>query len=279
MTVAVAWALGVAAAPKAVLFMGDSDVEGWKTKDDFDDSKNVGVGGFTCKDVLDKVDSKLEKHAPTWMVLVCGENDLAYGASVKKTFSRFQSVVGRAADRGVRVLYVGTKPEPSTTKLHDAYEAYDEKIRAWARQLAATASEPPLVMIDSYRNFEALGNPTSLYKRDKLHLSNAGYALWTKWALHALGPGLDSDGDCILWLDDEVCDARADGGDGGDGDEESCANDPEWHKKNKQKKTCDWVAKKPKRRCRAKDSDKTRAFDGCPVACDTCPASDSRRLR
>ena len=40
--------------------------------------------------------------------------------------------------------------------------------------------------IDSYSGFEELGNPNSLYKNDKLHLSEEGYALWTAWTKAAL---------------------------------------------------------------------------------------------
>ena len=38
-----------------------------------------------------------------------------------------------------------------------------------------------------YPAFETLGNPNSFYRRDKLHLSSEGYALWDQWATLALG--------------------------------------------------------------------------------------------
>jgi hypothetical protein len=51
-----------------------------------------------------------------------------------------------------------------------------------ATSLATSASDgkapPPLVMIDVFPAFEALGNPDSLYKSDELHMSshaNGGY--------------------------------------------------------------------------------------------------------
>ena len=73
-----------------------------------------------------------------------------------------------------------------------------------------------------------------------------------------------------------------DGGDGGDdddGDDASaptaaptsaqCEDSPSWYKK-KPKKNCDWVAKRPNKRCKKKDHAWVKASKACPVACDSC---------
>lgn len=54
-----------------VMFTGDSDIEGWSTAKTFPGSVNVGVGGWTCKNVLNKIGQQLRAHNPDWVVLVC----------------------------------------------------------------------------------------------------------------------------------------------------------------------------------------------------------------
>ena len=49
-------------------------------------------------------------------------------------------------------------------------------------------------MVDVYAAFEALGNPSSLYASDELHLSSSGYSYWTTWATSAL-----ADANCSEW--------------------------------------------------------------------------------
>jgi len=196
-----------------VLFVGDSDIEYWKTAGDFPGAKNVGVGGWTCKKVLSKLSSLVPTtNPPRWVVLVCGENDLD-GGSADKTFGNFEKIVGQLTARGIRTLYMGTKPEPDTKPLHKKYRQYDGLISAHANKLAAasTSGQPPLVFIDVYKGFETLGNGGSLYRNDQLHLSTAGYSHWTRWAKQALA-ATGTDADCTRWESD-TCEAHsADGG-------------------------------------------------------------------
>ena len=163
-----------------ILFTGDSDIAGWATAAEWPKSVNLGVGGATCGDVAKKAEAHISTYAPSVVVLVCGENDLAYGASVAKTMKRLTKAVDRLASGGARVIFIGTKPEPSTKSLHKKYRKYDQKVRALTRDGNL------YTFIDSYGGFEALGNPNSLYKGDKLHLSEEGYALWTAWTKAAI---------------------------------------------------------------------------------------------
>ena len=101
-----------------VLFAGDSDVECWGTNDAFPGSSNTGVSGDTCKQVMQRLADELDQHNPTEVVLVCGENDLAFGASVLTAFACWKDAVEKINDHGARVIYMGTKPEPYTEGVH-----------------------------------------------------------------------------------------------------------------------------------------------------------------
>ena len=211
-----------AAMPGKLMFAGDSDIEMWKTGPAFPGSSNVGVGGWTCRNVLKRIDDHLKKHSPEMVVLVCGENDLMGGASVDATIQRFKEVVAKINAFGARVVYMGTKPEPDTKELHAEYRQYDAKIRALAAAsasastLAAASNRPLLAMVDVYQGFEAVGNSNSLYQKDKLHLSPKGYVLWTTWAKKALYPDAGAVLGCFVWLS-ERCVASTSGGGGGGG--------------------------------------------------------------
>eukprot|EP00854_Cymbomonas_tetramitiformis_P004143 gene4143-5121_t len=132
------------------LFIGDSDIDYWDTSSYFPGTYNVGVGGYTCKDVKGEVENLLSVLQPSKVVLVCGENDLSSGASVSKTFDRLEAVVTKIIEASATVVFIGTKPEPATSSLHDEYQEYDQLVRNHARALASGSSIPPLTMIDSY---------------------------------------------------------------------------------------------------------------------------------
>lgn len=180
-----------------ILFVGDSDIELWeKTNDLYPDSLNRGIGGSTCSrwknDRL--ITKKVDKHMPSIVVLVCGENDLP-GRNVNRIFKDFSKVVEKTFALGVgRILYFGTKPEPDTKKLHKRYQKYDQLIR---ENLVNNQEnkDGSFVMIDVYPAFVELGNKRNLYDKDGLHLSNnKGYKLWNAWLTLALITP-----DCVLW--------------------------------------------------------------------------------
>lgn len=174
-----------------ILFVGDSDIEGWDTET-YENAKNIGVGGATCQDILPQIETTLESYLTKKVVLVCGENDFP-DHSASDTFTVFKNIVEKIEATNATVLYMGTKPEPETIDLHQQYRQYDSLIRQHAVDLANTEN-PPLVMIDVYSGFEELGNPNSLYAEDQLHLSNEGYSYWNQWLQSAL-----ADNTCTVW--------------------------------------------------------------------------------
>ena len=50
-------------------------------------------------------------------------------------------------------------------------------------------------------------------------------------------------------------------------DDDACADSASWYRKGKRKRTCAWVAKRPRRRCAKKDKAKVRAVAACRAAC------------
>jgi len=240
------------------LFAGDSDIEYWSTDSVFPDSVNKGRGGWTCKQVGNKIGDHLDRYEPEWVVLVCGENDL-WSQSATQTFNDFMEVVDEIIETGARVVYMGTKPEPSTGFLHSKYRSYDAKIRAKAIEMEANTASPnqppPLVMVDVYPIFDAIedSNPGLLYRNDRLHLNNAGYSYWNTWAQTALA---DDIGSCIRW-EDNVCEEESTGG------SPTCVDSALPISFRRNEVSCTEVAE-------ADACSNSVAASHCPATCSTC---------
>eukprot|EP00554_Chaetoceros_debilis_P006079 CAMPEP_0194074766 /NCGR_PEP_ID=MMETSP0149-20130528/1841_1 /TAXON_ID=122233 /ORGANISM="Chaetoceros debilis, Strain MM31A-1" /LENGTH=333 /DNA_ID=CAMNT_0038755035 /DNA_START=92 /DNA_END=1093 /DNA_ORIENTATION=- len=196
---------------KGIIFMGDSDVDYWRdSRETLPGSFNYGIAGHTCNQVLQDFKSLLETtNDISWMILVCGENDLYGSAGANKVFRRFKQIYREARKNDIRIIMMGTKPEPDTTNLHQKYRKYDKKLKKWAQKKAKNTDQPPFIFVDSYKAFEELGNPDSLYADDELHLSAEGYSYWNGWLKNAYSYGqeneedYDYEGGCYSWQNDE----------------------------------------------------------------------------
>jgi len=187
-----------------VLFLGDIDIDNWRTtSESFPGSYNVGWAA-DCKGLKWRLDNLMQAFEPSVVVLACGEKDLDDGVSVRKTYRRFKKITDKLMSHHASVVYLGTRPEPQKTKQqHARYRNYDSFVERLVRRLAKGEDmhdhdEKTLRMIDVYDNFMRAGNPRNLYAFDGMRLSEAGYKLWTSWTQKAL-----DDSTCIVWGDDK----------------------------------------------------------------------------
>eukprot|EP00747_Dinoflagellata_sp_TGD_P030812 gnl/TRDRNA2_/TRDRNA2_134882_c0_seq3.p2 gnl/TRDRNA2_/TRDRNA2_134882_c0~~gnl/TRDRNA2_/TRDRNA2_134882_c0_seq3.p2 ORF type:complete len:110 (-),score=17.97 gnl/TRDRNA2_/TRDRNA2_134882_c0_seq3:19-348(-) len=83
-----------------------------------------------------------------------------------------------------RIVYISTKPEPATRRLHEAYRKYDDMICALAQKVGPSR----LVVIDSWTPLADLDEAERYryFARDGLHLSAEGYSVWTRWVNEVL---------------------------------------------------------------------------------------------
>jgi len=250
---------------------------------------NRGDGGSTCQQWTNRIDRFLTKFKPSTVVLVCGENDLAEGDSPAQVFRNFQKIVTKLTASGADVVYLGTKPEPSTKNLHSKYRQYDALIREYYEQ----QPQKNLVMIDVYPSFVELGNPRNLYARDKLHLSKNGYGYWNTWLQASLddkGCRRWQSGNCVLRgetndSDNSSVDEEEDGDSTSSSNDaptepptsvstsssstEECADDDSFRFRERKRMDCRWVGKRPDQRCKRKYKNQ-RLWEYCPDACDEC---------
>lgn len=164
----------------AVLFIGSSSIVKWKTLTaDFPGvtTLNRGFGGSAIADSTRYVSRVVVPYQPRKIVFFAGDNDIAEGrspASVAADFAGFVTTV-RSALPDMPILFIGIKPSPSRWKLHEKQEQANRLVSDYCTRT------PGLTFVDVYPAMLGKnGQPRpELYVADRLHMSPAGYAVWT----------------------------------------------------------------------------------------------------
>ncbi|MBW3542764.1 MAG: hypothetical protein KY476_21085 [Planctomycetes bacterium] len=172
----------------AVLFVGSSSIRMWDLKKSFPqlDAINRGFGGSQIVDSTHYADVLILKHRPRLVVLYAGDNDIASGKSaetVARDFDAFVAKVHAGLPRA-HIVFIAIKPSLKRWSLYD-------KIREANRLIASRcAKDERLEFIDVAQPMLGEdGRPRKeLFVKDRLHLSEAGYRVWTD----ALGPLLEN---------------------------------------------------------------------------------------
>ena len=172
-----------------VLFIGSSSIRLWKSlHEDFPqyDVIQRGFGGSTFADANLFIDKIVTPYRPRAIVVFEGSNDIASGKSadqVFKDYKRFVKLVRRGETGDAEpadILFIGITPTESRWQHWPAMKQVNDWVRDYAHKhdglhyldtptpILATAPQPD-------------GPPArELFRKDLLHLSPAGYALWTR---------------------------------------------------------------------------------------------------
>ncbi len=159
----------------ATLFVGSSSFAIWRDLEkDFADlpAINRGFGGSTLPEVIHYARRVILPYRPSRIVVYCGENDVASGASpelVLENFTRLVELVRRELP-GVKVWYLTMKLSQSRLKFRAAFE----RANALIREFADRADD--VGYIDIYTVLLKDGQPIDeMYLKDKLHMNRSGY--------------------------------------------------------------------------------------------------------
>jgi lysophospholipase L1-like esterase len=166
--------------PGGVVFVGSSSIRLWNGLEQaFGPELKVikrGFGGSRLADCTAHVDQLVLRYKPRLVVVYAGDNDLAEGASPEDVLRSFEAFVdGVLAELpDTRVAYLSIKPSPLREPLMPAAFAANALIEGYA------AAQPQVEFIDLYSKMIGPdGRPRAdLYGGDRLHLNDAGYALW-----------------------------------------------------------------------------------------------------
>lgn len=164
----------------AVLFVGSSSIRFWsRLAEDFPGVPVIdrGFGGSTIADCARYAPRIVIPYRPRRIVFYAGDNDVAAGLPPERVLADFESFVTevRAALPGVPILFIAIKPSPARWSLAEAIRRTNVLIRTYAASNAVD-------YVDTYSPMlGADGRPRpELFRADGLHMTRAGYELWTR---------------------------------------------------------------------------------------------------
>jgi len=163
-----------------VLFTGSSSIFFWKTlKEDMAGMPvhNRGFGGSTLPEVIHYADRIVFPYEPKIIMLYCGENDIAAGASAGESIASFKKFAGMVREKlpTTKLTFLAMKPSVARWNLWPEYQKANAAIQALTEQdelLDYIAIDEPMLdangMIDS-----------TIFIKDMLHMNAEGYKRWT----------------------------------------------------------------------------------------------------
>ncbi len=170
-----------------VLFIGSSSIRMWKLEESFgrEDYINRGFGGSEIADSTHFAHRIVFPYHPRIIVMYAGDNDIAKGKSpeqVANDFRSFEKTI-HASLTNTRIIYVAIKPSLARWKLYEKMRDANRRIRSMTEKderLEFVDLEPEMLDADK-------GTPRpELFADDGLHLSAAGYVIWTRLVLDYL---------------------------------------------------------------------------------------------
>lgn len=166
-------------APGGVVFVGGSSIRLWDLKESFPDQTliNRGFGGSQLIDSVHYADRIINKYRPRLVVVYAGDNDLAAGKSAEQVRDDYRALVAKihAALPETKIVFLAIKPSIARAKLIETQKKTNQMIAD------DIARNPRLVFLDvGTPLLDADGKPRpELFVKDGLHLSKAGYEIWT----------------------------------------------------------------------------------------------------
>ncbi|MBI4207218.1 MAG: GDSL family lipase [Betaproteobacteria bacterium] len=166
--------------PGGVLFVGSSSIRLWENLEtEFKDAPVVikrGFGGSRLADCVKFLDRLVINYRPRLVMLYAGDNDLAEGSTPEDVLNRvkaFADGVHRHLPE-TQVTFISIKPSPARRALIPQARAANQLVQEYA------AAHPKVDYIDVFTPMlTADGSPRKdLFRKDALHLNDAGYALW-----------------------------------------------------------------------------------------------------
>lgn len=174
--------------PGGMLLVGSSSFRMWdNVAAAFPERRvvNRGFGGSQMHELLALTDRLVWPYAPKEILVYEGDNDLAAGkgpAQIEEEFRAFAGMVHRRLPAAT-IYFVAIKPSPSRVQLLEQAKETNDRIAAYC------ATRSWLKFIDVFTPMlQADGQPRpELFIADRLHLNDAGYALWTEVIRREMG--------------------------------------------------------------------------------------------
>jgi len=161
-----------------VIFVGSSSIRMWDLDKSFPDFKklNRGFGGSTIADSIHFFDRIIQPYQPKLIILYAGDNDISKGLSPHEVFKNFKTLAKKIVTSlpGTPLIFIAIKPSIKRKKLWPEMKQANDLIAAYCAQKSSlTFADIAAPMLEQNLS-------PDLFKKDGLHLTDKGYALWQK---------------------------------------------------------------------------------------------------
>jgi lysophospholipase L1-like esterase len=176
------WAKEIEAKKGALVFLGDSIIQGWG--DDFKGTfgktmvANRGISGDTTRGMLYRMPEDVLALKPSGVVLLMGTNDLEEGAAPEQIAGNLKLIIKalKASDKEMPIILCNVFPS------HESKRRSAEQIKKInALYAAAVKGDPQVILVDTWSMFaDEKDNARKAEFPDLLHPNKAGYEMWAK---------------------------------------------------------------------------------------------------
>ncbi len=159
----------------STVFLGDSLTQqgNWAERFPELDAINLGVGGDTTEQVLERLREVIEKN-PSTVVVMVGTNDLAWRRGVEQIVRNLESILWRLRHELPNARILVQSVLPRDRELADRVREINIHIRQFSPTVKAE-------WVDLWPVFaEEDGEIKPEYSDDRLHLNEAGYEAWAE---------------------------------------------------------------------------------------------------
>ncbi|HEY1790793.1 MAG TPA: GDSL-type esterase/lipase family protein [Verrucomicrobiae bacterium] len=173
------WATTTVNNHNAVVFLGDSITENWKSlPQDFPELKvvNRGISGDTTRGVLYRLDPDVLSLDPRAVVLLIGTNDIDAGADPRDISYNIKEVLKRIKKKYPKIPVIVCEVMPSSEKQHRPAATIEELNSLIKKDVRHKSN---VYLCDTWSIYaQADGNCPKDEFPDLLHPNAAGYAKW-----------------------------------------------------------------------------------------------------
>ncbi len=165
----------------AIVFVGDSLTEGWKTlKEDFPKYKvaNRGVGGDTSRGILFRFKYDVLCLNPQIVFLCIGGNDLTAHGNPEYTISNVEEIIKMARQFNAKMPIVISAVPPSSNPQAPLKPGAREAVNAGLAKLAAAYTNVKFFDLSAACMGADGQQDLDLFAKDRLHIAAKGYTVW-----------------------------------------------------------------------------------------------------
>jgi lysophospholipase L1-like esterase len=163
-----------------IVFVGSSSINYWKTAQYFPQFPviNRGFGGSQASDATYWIEKAVLKYHPSIVVYYEGDNDANDGKPAAQIFEDMKEFAEalHAASPGTHLVFLSVKPSASRWDKWGEMQATNWLLQEYASEhynVHYVDVGSDLLGVD--------GRPiASLFRRDRLHLTEDGYEIWTR---------------------------------------------------------------------------------------------------